>query len=123
MDVRLSITSSDLDAEDIHDLSIDLSMTLIRETDVDAKLAERPTETGGKGEPITVGIIMLAFLTSGAAVSLLNVLKSYFERDSSLEMEFQREDGTKLRIRAENVRSDQIARTREFAREFLGDAE
>jgi hypothetical protein len=35
-------------------------------------------------------------------------------------MGFEREDGKKLSIKAQNVRSDQIARTLETVREFSG---
>ena len=51
---------------------------------------------------------------------MFGVLKSYFERSSSTEMEFQREDGKKLVIRAENVDSNQLQQTIELARDFFG---
>jgi len=120
MSVTLSINSSELNAEDIHELALDLSRTLEQEADISAELAEGPTEAGTKGEPITVGLLILTFFTSGAAVSIFGALKSYFERNSTLEMEFQRSDGSKLKIKAENVRPDQIERTMESAREFFG---
>lgn len=119
MSVTLSINSSELNVDDVHELTLDLSRTLERESDISAELAEGPTEAGSKGEPITVGLLILTFLTSGAAVSMFGVLKSYFERDSSLEMNLEREDGRKLAIRAENMSPDQINRTIEAAREFF----
>jgi len=51
----LSITSMDMEAEDINDLAMDLCRTLGQETDVDARLAEGPDRMGAKGDPITVG--------------------------------------------------------------------
>ena len=120
MSVTLSINSSELNAEDIHELALDLSRTLEREADISAELAEGPTEAGTKGEPITVGVLILTVLKSSAVASMFSALKSYFERNSTLEMEFERSDGSKLKIKAENVRRDQIERTMESAREFFG---
>ena len=119
MSVMLSVKSSELDDEDVHKLALELSRTLEREADISAGVGEGPDETGTKGEPTTAGLLLLTFLTSGAAVSMFGILKSYFERNSTLEMEFQRKDGCKLRIKAENVRPDQIERTKELAREFF----
>jgi len=119
MNVLLSISSIDLDAEDVYELTLDLSRTLEQESDINAELAGGSGEVGTKGDPITVGVLILTFLTSGAAVSMFGVLKSYFERDSSLEMNLERKDGRKLAIRAENMSPDQINRTIEAAREFF----
>lgn len=120
MSVTLSINSSELNAEDIHELALDLSRTLEQEADISANLAEGTSEAGTKGEPITVGVLILTVLKSSVVASMFGVLKSYFERNSTLEMEFQRGDGSKLKIKAENVRPDQIERTMESAREFFG---
>jgi hypothetical protein len=121
MSITLSISSGEMEAEDIHSFAVDICRTLGRETDVEAKLAEESGERGTKGDPITVGMIILNFITGGAAASMFLVLKSYFERSPSLEMEFERPDGKKLVIRAKNVGSDQIDQTWNKAREFFGD--
>jgi hypothetical protein len=119
MALILSISSPELDEERIQDLAFDLCKTLGQEIDVEAKLAERPGQIGDKGDPITLAAIVLTFLTSGAAVGMFNVFKSYFERKSSLEIELQRKDGKKLRIQAQNVSSGQIDRTMQQAEEFF----
>ena len=74
---------------------------------------------GNKGDLVQLGQIILTFLTSGAAVALIEVLKAYFARSASIEMEFEREDGRKMRIRAENIEPDQIDSTRTIAKEFF----
>ncbi len=122
MKARLSIASSALSGEDLHDLTLDLSRTLSQETETQAILPEQSGPPGTKGDLIAVGTLLLTFLTSGAAVAMFGVLKSYFERSSSLEMEFQREDGKKLAIRAENLQPEQIDQTINLAREFFGGA-
>lgn len=122
MDVNLSVISGDLVSEDLQNLTRDLCKSLEKEADLDAKLPERPSRPRTRGEPITIGAIVLTALSSGTAVALFNVLKSYFERRSSIEFEFQREDGKKLKVRSENVQADQIGQTIELAREFFGES-
>jgi hypothetical protein len=80
-----------------------------------AEVAQR----GSKGEAITLGLIALTFLSGGSAVALLDVLKSYLARDSSLEMTLERNDGAKLIINAKNIRKEQMEETFRRAKEFL----
>lgn len=122
MDATLSIASADLVAEDLQHLTHNLCRTLNRETEVEAMLPEQSGGAGTKGDPITLSTLMLTFLSSGAAVALFNVLKSYFERSPSLEMELQRKDGKIFKLRAKNLHSDQINQTMELVHAFLGGA-
>ena len=105
--------------EDVDTLSRDLCLALNRETDVRAELPEGPRVLGSRGDPVTIGTILLASLTSGSAVALFGVLKSYFERNSSLEMELRRGDGRTLKVRSDNLSSGQLNRTLDMAAEFL----
>jgi hypothetical protein len=54
-------------------------------------------------------------------VALFNVLKSYIERKPSLELEFKREDGQQLKIKAEQLNKNQIDQTIQMANEFFGE--
>ena len=119
MDVTLSISSDDLVDEDLQALALDLCTTLNQETDVNAALPEGDSGPGTKGAEIEIGTVVLTFLSSGSAVALFNVLKSYIERDSSIDMEFEREDGRKLKIRTQNVPTEEMDRNFERAREFF----
>lgn len=119
MEVTLSISSEELSDSQIQALTKDLCRTIPKETDIEAELVEGTTQKGAKGEPITLGLIALTFLSSGVAVALINVLKSYFERETSLEVNLRRKDGAKLMINAKNMRSDQIEETFNRAKEFL----
>ena len=58
--------------------------------------------------------------SGGVAVALVNVLKAFFERNSSIQMEFRRDDGKEMRISVHNMKADEIERTRALAREFFG---
>ncbi len=121
MNVRLSLTSAELGAEDLQALTRDFCNTASREDDLEAEMAYGAAAAGTKaGEVVQIGNLALTFLTSGAAVALINVCKSFFERNSSLEMSVEREDGKKFSIKAQNVRSDEIAKTLETLREFFG---
>lgn len=119
MDASLLISCKDLSDEDLQLLTGDLTNTLNRETELTGTLAEQTKKKGAKGEPITIGMIILTALSSGTVVALFNVLKSYFERRSSLEMVIKRADGEEFTIRAENLSSEQVDETIKMANEFL----
>ena len=122
MDTTLSMSSSSLGDEDLQALIRDLSVALNREADVSATLPEEPPVEGKKGLEIALGTIAITFLSKVSPVALFNVLRSYVDRDSSIEIEFEREDGRRLRIRAQNFQRDEVDRTFERAREFFGDS-
>jgi len=102
MVVTLALLSKDLNDEALQELTIELRRTLIDETDIEAELVKGLSEKGIQGEPITsdsvkgsskkrsrgeptLGLIVLTFLTSGAAVALFEVFKSFFDRRKYLE--------------------------------------
>ena len=64
MDAALKLTSIDLDAEDLQDLSRDLANTLNRETELEATLPEESGEPGTRGDAITLGQIILTALSA-----------------------------------------------------------
>ena len=121
MDSTLQLTASDLSNEDLQVLTRELSKTLNDETEAKATLPEKPGGPGSKGDPITLGTIILTALSSGTVVALFNVLKSYIERKPSLELEFKREDGQQLKIKAEQLNKDQIDQTIQIANDFFGE--
>jgi hypothetical protein len=123
MAIALFLSSNELDDEKIQCLALELCKTLERETDVSAKLAEGSSLPGTKGEPIILATIIFSFITSGAATAMFNVFKSYFDRNSTLEMEFQRKDGKNFRIKAQNLSPKQFDHTMRQAKEFLSEIE
>lgn len=124
MAITLSLTSKELPEEILQDLTQDLCRTINIETDARARLLEKPpTVPGTRGEPITLGALVLAFLTSGTAVALIEILKTYFERSPSLEIELQRKDGHKLKISTSHIHPDQIHHTIGALQEFFRDSE
>ena len=123
MDSTLQLTASDLSDEDLQKLTRELSNSLNDETKAKATLPEKPSKPGSKGDPITLGTIILTAISSGTVVALFNVIKSYIERKPSLEFEFKRESGQQLKIKAEQLSKEQIDQTIKIANKFFGEYE
>lgn len=121
MHARISLRSGDLDLEKLQDLTEDLCRDINRESDAEARLDHSAAMSGTKGDPVTIGNIVLTFLTSSVAVSLVKVLETYIGRKRSLEMELTRPDGKKFVIRSQDVGPEDIARTQELVKDFFGD--
>ena len=120
MGVTVSLSTSSISSDDLQVLTQDLCNTVNAETDLSASLARGESVVGGKGDPITIGAIVLAFITSGAAVTLMTVLKSYVERNSTLEIELDAGDGKKLKISAENLSNERFQQTVGLAQQLVG---
>jgi hypothetical protein len=122
MNLRLSVGDDGLDPEDLHALTVDLRRSVISNTDLDASLVSTPAEPGTKGDPITVGAIVLALITSGAVANLVGVLSTFASRRSSLQFEVSRTDGEVLKLNAENLSGGQVAETITVLKSFVSEA-
>ena len=112
MDLTLQVSSPSLSDEEMHDLTRKMARTINSETDISSQVPEHPPTPGAKGEPITIGVLILSFLSSGgAAVALIGVLKTYFDRVSNLTIEVKRPDGSQVSISAQNMKPEQIEDT------------
>jgi len=118
----LTIESERLGPIGLQALTLDLVSSINRNTDARAEMPESEARAGERGDPVTLGTIVLSFISSGTAVALFQVLKSYFERDESLEMSFERPGGHRLTIRAENMSAERIDESIALARAFFSDA-
>jgi len=119
MAVTLLLSAPGLDPDRLHGLALSLGRTINAETDMTAGVPEEDPRPGAKGDPVTIGAIVLALITSGAAAKLCEVLGAYFERDSKLEVALERDDGSRLDIKAENLSSARMEETVGLVREFL----
>jgi len=122
MTPTLIVASQRLEPAEVQALTRDLVASINDHTDVRAEIAQGETRAGERGDAVTLGAIVLSFVTSGAAVALIQVFKAYFERDEGLEISLERPDGRKLTIKSENVSGKRIDEALASAREFFGDA-
>jgi hypothetical protein len=75
---------------------------------------------GHRGDPFTVGALMLSLVTSGSVVALFNLLKSYVERSGDFSIEFTQKGGAPFKLTMKNV---SLEKFQEVVRDFeKGDA-
>ena len=109
MPLLLSISSTDLDTESLQELTRRLCQDLRDEAGVESSLAKELAEHGKKGDIETIGQILIAAIGAGGPiVALVNVLKAYVQRRPSLQFELQTKDGDKVKITADDLRSDDM---------------
>ncbi len=107
MSIQLILTNDDLNEDSLQLLTQDLLQTLGSETDIQAEIVQGEAVQGSKGDPVTLGVLALSFITSGAAVALIGVLKSYITRSSSIQFEVKSGDKV-VKFNAKDFKADQI---------------
>ncbi len=69
-------------------------------------------EPGQRGDPITMGAIVIAAVSgSGALTALVNTIGSYLGRDHRTEVEIQTPDGRKVRISSQGFKPAELEET------------
>ena len=116
---NLIVKSKRLRPAEVQALTRDLVSSINSHTDAHAEIPEGEARPGERGDPVTLGAIALSFISSGAAVALFQIIKAYFERDESLEMSFERPDGRRLTIKAENMSTERIDESVALAKAFF----
>lgn len=115
---ELRLASDSLSQEALQALTRDVERAVNAETDVEARYPEAEPLDGEKGAGIEAGTLLLMFLSSGTAVALIELIRAFFDRDKSIEIEFERSD-SKFVLRASNVSQDRIDETIESFKKFL----
>ncbi len=98
--ISVSLQSDRLSEAAVQDMARGLNSDLARHTDAQAELHSGPAIAHGRGEPITMGMLMVTFMTSGTAVAVVKLLQSYLQRDRSLSMTVELADGSKTTLTA-----------------------
>jgi hypothetical protein len=119
--VQLAVSSSGLWDEALQDLTQELCNSLNEEAHLSASLPTAPPAPGAKGDPITLGVILLSFITSGAAVALFNTLSAYFARSKTLEFVLSKPGGSSVTVKSQNVSAEEREQTLALLSEFLYD--
>lgn len=107
----MQISSTALSNEDLDALTREICRTIAHETEVESNLAESKMRPGEKGDPVTIGAVLLTFLSGGAAVAFFDVLKTYIARESSLEFALKGADGSEMSLSAVNISDERIEET------------
>jgi membrane-associated two-gene conflict system component 1 (EACC1) len=111
MPITISISSVDLDDEALQELTRQLCRDLTDEAGITASPATESSEAGAKGDFEIIGQILIKAVGAGGAVAaLVGVLKAYVQRKPSLQFEFQMKGGDKLKIKADDLRADDMTK-------------
>jgi hypothetical protein len=117
--IEMKIVQDEIREDRLADLTADIARLIQKETDIRTELPREKPGPGMKGEPVTIGLIILTFISSGAAVALFDVLKSYFVRDSSLKITFKTPDGKEITLDQKNMGKDQVRDTLTTVQDFF----
>jgi hypothetical protein len=116
----LRVSCADIDDSRLLSLTQDLTKSLREQNLGTIHAPKQPSQAGEKGDPISIGNIVLALISSGGvAVSLVQVLKTYAERKRSIHFEITRSDGGKLALSGENLRHEELRETSLAVEKFL----
>lgn len=108
IDLNLTITSVEDDASRIQQSARDLAASLNQQDHIDATLPTSSAAPGHKGDPITIGTILLHLLSNAGVISaLIGVLKAYFDRKPQIKIELRRPDGKRLHLEAKDLNEDE----------------
>lgn len=121
-DIILKLECADFDDSRIDAVTRDLARSL-REEGVGAAMASQgDAGPGKKGDPVTIGAIVLTLIqTGGVAVTLLQVLKAYLARKSTMRFELTRADGRKVSLDASWFNKAQMEQTQKVLTDLLKD--
>jgi hypothetical protein len=100
-----SLTASlvaDIPDERLARLTLELARDLSR-AGVQAHPAEEPPVPGEKGEPVTLGVLVLALITGGTVKAVIECFKAYISRERTLTIKLARADGKPIEITARNM--------------------
>lgn len=90
-------------------LTDNISRDLLR-----SHLKIRPAEAlhnqGDRGDPITIGIILVAIINNGAVGSMIECIKSYITQEKQLKITVTTPDGLKVEVDSSNVDSEAVHR-------------
>lgn len=121
MSIELSVSSSELRENALQDLTQEFCEALVREVKIDAITKGGSMVLGEKGDPVTIGVLVLSFITSGAAVALFKVMSAYFARTRKLVFSLKKANGDEISITSENMSPQEREQTLKQLQIFLGD--
>ena len=106
--VILRLVNENMDAEDLAKSTYNFAEVIKSETDVNVERQEMDLENHQKGDGINFATLVLTFLSSGSAIALFNVFKSYASKDSAIKFEITKDNGEKIILNANNLTKTQF---------------
>jgi hypothetical protein len=117
----MELKSRRIEKDNLVTITRTLRNQLSSSADLKVDFARRQSDGTDKG-PLKDGAkLAFEFIKSDAIPLIIDTINGYFKRESTLEMEFERPDGKKLKLNAKNFSSESIEQTRQMAREFFED--
>jgi len=113
-DAALRVSISGLPDTRLAQLTREFAFDLSR-AGIDARPVEMSRVPGEKGEPITLGVLALALVTSGTVKAAIECFKSYFSRERTLSMKLTCADGKQVEVTAQNVDTAAVRQALEAA--------
>jgi hypothetical protein len=100
--LSLTVSLANLPDARLARLARDLQRDLSR-AGVQTQAVEAPSAPGERGEPITLGVLTLAFVTGGTVKAAIECFKTYLSREHALTINLTRPDGIQVEVNARNV--------------------
>jgi hypothetical protein len=94
--------SADMPDRRLAQLTRDLERDLFR-VGIQARPVGASPTPGEKGEPITLGVLALALVTSGTIKAIIECFKAYLSRERTLTIKLTRPDGSHVEVTSHNV--------------------
>lgn len=101
-DAPLTISLGKLPDARLAQLTRELERDLSR-AGIQARPVEASAAPGERGDPVTLGVLALALVSSGAVTALIECLKAYLSREHALTIKLTRPDGTQVEVTGHNV--------------------
>jgi hypothetical protein len=106
-DTSLTLSMPGIPDARLAQLTRDLERDLSR-AGIQTRPAGAPLAPGERGDPITLGVLVLALITSGAVTAMIECLKAYLSRERTLIIKLMHADGTQVEITARNVNTPAV---------------
>ncbi|MEO0381166.1 MAG: hypothetical protein AAF252_12930 [Pseudomonadota bacterium] len=102
-EIQITLDGAELSEGEQQDRVRQLTREIEARTDAKTSLAREQGTGGTKGDPLTIGSFLMAFMSSGAAEAAFHVIKSWIERDKIGSATFKTADGTEVTINNANI--------------------
>ncbi|MBI5433611.1 MAG: hypothetical protein HZA52_12345 [Planctomycetes bacterium] len=110
MGVRMTVACAERTPEDLQGLVDELTSELNQLQGADVRVEQVAAPKGSRGDAISLGNILITFISSGAAVAAINVLKTYFQREPALKLKFKGADGEEVELDAKRLNDENTRR-------------